>query len=96
MAKISREQTELDYVIPGYSLHTVNFDSNVGWGIIIYIYSSIDNCVIQINLASSLVKYVYSKFDYVEEIIYSLVVFTEAWLLTTTSEKNNANLNNLL
>ena len=30
MPKISREQTELDYVIPGYSLHTVNFDSNIG------------------------------------------------------------------
>ena len=30
MPKISRKQTELDYVIPGYSLHTVNFDLNIG------------------------------------------------------------------
>ena len=38
--KIPREQTELDYVIRGYSLHPVNLDSNVGRGIIIYIHSS--------------------------------------------------------
>ena len=46
--KIPRERTELNYVIPGYSLHPVNLDSNIGRGIIIYIHSSIDNCVIQI------------------------------------------------
>ena len=34
--KILRERTELDYVIPGYSLHPVNLDSNIGRGIIIY------------------------------------------------------------
>ena len=79
--KIPRERTELDYVIPGYSLHPVNLDSNIRRGIIRYIHSSIDNCVIQSNLASSLVKYAYPKFDYVEGIIYSFVAFTEARLL---------------
>ena len=47
--KIPRERTELDYVIPGYSLHQVNLDSNIGQGIIIYIHSSIDNGIIQVN-----------------------------------------------
>ena len=47
--KIPRERTELGYVIPGYSLHPVNLDSNMGWGIIIYIHSSIDNSLIQTN-----------------------------------------------
>ena len=28
--KIPIERTELDYVIPGYSLHPVNLDSNIG------------------------------------------------------------------
>ena len=28
--KIPRERTELGYVIPGYSLHPVNLDSNMG------------------------------------------------------------------
>ena len=47
--KILRERIELDFVIPCYSLHPVNLGSNKGRGIIIYIHSSIDNCVIQIN-----------------------------------------------
>ena len=47
--KAPRERTELDYVIPGYSLHPVNLDSNIVRRITIYIHSSIDNCVIQIN-----------------------------------------------
>ena len=47
-SKIPRERTELNYVVPGYSLHPLNLDSNIGRGII-YIYSSIDDCVIQIN-----------------------------------------------
>ena len=37
--KFPRERTELDYVIPGYSLHPVNLDSNIERGIIIYIHS---------------------------------------------------------
>ena len=37
--KVPRERTELDYVIPGYSLHPVNLDSNIGRGIIIHIHS---------------------------------------------------------
>ena len=28
--KIPRKRTELGYVIPGYSLHPVNLDSNIG------------------------------------------------------------------
>ena len=43
--KIPRERIELDYVIPGYSLHPVNLHSNIGREII-YIDSSIDNCLI--------------------------------------------------
>ena len=47
--KIPRERTELDHVIPGYSLRPVNLNSNIRRGIIMYIHSSIDNCVIQSN-----------------------------------------------
>ena len=34
--KIPKKRTELDYVIPGYSLHPVSLDSDIGWGIILY------------------------------------------------------------
>ena len=47
--KIPRERRELEYVILGYSLYSVNLDSNIGRGMIIYIHYSINNCVIQIN-----------------------------------------------
>ena len=47
--KILRERTELDYVIPDYSLHPVNIDPNIRGVIIIFINSSPDNCVIHIN-----------------------------------------------
>ena len=47
--KIPRKRIELDFVIPVYSLHSLNSDSDIGQGKIIYIHSSIDNCVIQIN-----------------------------------------------
>ena len=84
--KIPRERTELDYVIPGYSLHPVNLDLSIGRGMIIYIHSSIDNCVIQINPDIKFSE-VYSKFDYVEGMIYSLVAFTEARLLPAHQRK---------
>ena len=94
--KIPRKRIELDFVIPVYSLHSLNSDSDIGQGKIIYIHSSIDNCVIQINPV----------------INFSEVCLLEIWLcggnnllfgclyrcLTTASisEKDNANLNNLL
>ena len=84
--KIPREPTELDYVMPGYSVHPVNLDSNIGRGILIYIHYSIDNCVIQSILTSSLVKHAHSKYAY----------FYRSPTTTSTSGKNNANLNNLL
>ena len=43
------KRTELDYVIPGYPLHPLNLDSNIGRVIVIYIHSSIEKRVIQIN-----------------------------------------------
>ena len=86
--KILIERTELDYVIPGYSLHPANLDSNTGRGIIIYIHSSIDNYTqFKSILTPSLVKYAYSKFDYLEGIIYSLVAFTEVQLLPENQRK---------
>ena len=85
--KIPRERTELDYVIPGYSLHPVNLDLSIRRGIIIYIHSSIDNCVIQINPNIKFSEICLPSFNYVEEIIYSLVVFTEARLLPANQRK---------
>ena len=65
--KIPRERKELDYVIPDYSLHPVNIDPNIRGVIIIFLFI-LRLITIQINLTSSLVKYAYSKFDYVEGI----------------------------
>ena len=40
------KRTKPDYIIPGYSLHPINLDSNIGEGELIYTHSSIENCVI--------------------------------------------------
>ena len=58
-------------------LHPVNLDSNIGRGIIIYIPSSIDNCVIQINPGIKCEVCLLEILLY-GEVIYPLVGFTEA------------------
>ena len=86
---------QLDYAIPGYSLHPVNLDSNIGRRII-YNHSSIDNCVIQNNSDIKLRDVCWLEIRLnVEVIIYSLIAFTEVRLLPA-HQKDNAKLNNLL
>ena len=41
--KKQSEQTELDQVIFGCSLYPLNLNSNIGWGIVIYIHSKLPN-----------------------------------------------------
>ena len=71
-------------------MHPVNLGSNKGRGIIIYIHSSIDNCVTQINpdiqLTRNSIRWRgWSTFCYLHR----------SPSPTSTSEKNNANLINL-
>ena len=94
--KIPRELVELDYVIPGYSLYPVNLDSNIGWGSIVYIHSSIDNRVIQINpdIKFSEVSFLEIRLCGGDNLLFGC--FYTSLITTRTSEKNNANSNNLL
>ena len=94
--KIPRERTELDYVIPGYPLHPVNLDSNIGRGRMIYIHSSIDNCVIQIihDINFSEVCLLKTGLCRGDNLLFGC--FYRNPTTTSTSEKNMANLNNLL
>ena len=94
--KIPRERTELDYVIPGYSLHPVNLDSNIGRGIIIRIHSSIDNCVIHIHPDIKFGDVCLPKIRLCggDNLIFGC--FYRSPTTASTSEKSNANLNNLL
>ena len=94
-SKISGERTKLDYVIPGYTLHPVNLDSNIAPGILIYIHSSIDNCVIQINpdIKFSEVCLLEIRLCGGNNLLFGC--FYRSRTTSSTSEKNNANLNNL-
>ena len=94
--KIPRERTELDHVIPDYSLHPVNLDSNTGRGIVIYIHSSIDNCVIQINpdIKFSEICLLEVRLCGGDNLLFGC--FYRIPTTSGTSEENNANLNNLL
>ena len=94
--KIPRERVELDYVILGYSLYPVNLDSNIRWGAIAYIHSSIDNRVIQINpdIKFSEVCLLEIRLCGGDNLLSGC--FYRSLTTTRTSEKNNANSNNLL
>ena len=47
--KNSSDRQLLDYCIPGYSLHPVNLDDNIGRGIAVFTHESMDKSVIQIK-----------------------------------------------
>ena len=49
----SKKLTRQDYVIPGYTLHPRNLDSETGRGIAVYTHETIDKSVIQIQLEST-------------------------------------------
>ena len=94
--KILRERTELDFVIPGYSLHPVNLDSNIGRGITIYIHTLVDNCVIQINpgITFSKVCLLEIRLCGWDNLLFGC--FYRSPTTSSTPGKNKANLNNLL
>ena len=94
--KIPREKTELDYVIPGFSLNSVNLDSNIGRGITTYIHFSIDNCVNIINLDIKFSEVCLLEFRLCGGGNLLFGCFYRSPTTTSTSEKNNANSNNLL
>ena len=94
--KILSEKTELDYVIPGFSLNSVNLDSNIGRGITTYIHFSIDNCVTIINLDIKFSEVCLLEFRLCGGGNLLFGCFYRSPTTTSTSEKNNANSNNLL
>ena len=94
--KVPGEQNELDYVITGYTLYPVNLDWNIGRGIILYTHSLIDNCVIQINpdIKFSEVCLLEIRLSGGHNLLFGC--FYRSPISTRKSEKNSANLNNLL
>ena len=94
--KIPREQTELGWVIHGYSLHPVNLDSTIGRGIIIYIHSSINSCVIQINPGIKFSEVCLLEIRLRGGDNLHCGCFYRSPTTTSTSQKNNSNSNNLL
>ena len=93
--KVAKEGKELDYVIPGYSLHPINLDSNIGRGIIIYIHSSLDHCVIQINPDIKFSGVCLLEIRLCGGYNLPFGCFYRSPTTSSTLEKNNANLNNL-
>ena len=77
-------------------MHPVNLDSNIGRGIIIYIHSSIDNCVIQINPDIKFSEVCLLEIRLCGGYNLLFCCFNRSQTTTGTPEKNNANLNNFL
>ena len=77
-------------------MHPVNLDSNIARGIIIYIHSSIDNWVIQINPDIKFGKacLLETQLWGGDNVLFDC--FCRGPTTASTSEKNNFNLDNLL
>ena len=90
------KRTELDYVIPDYSLHLVNLDSNIRRGIVIYTHSRIENCIIHMSPDIKFREVYLLKIRLWEgdDLLFSS--FYRSPTPSSTSEENNANLGNLL
>ena len=51
------DYSTMDYNIPGFSLHPVNLDTNIGRGIAVYTKEELDKSTIQIDSDLSLKKH---------------------------------------
>ena len=47
--KNSKDRTMQDYNIPGYSIHPINLDTQIGRGMAVYIHSALEKSVIEIK-----------------------------------------------
>ena len=94
--KNAKERVQPDYEIPGYSLHPVNLEQEVGRGVAVYTHKSIEKSVVQITS--------HEKFE--EASIVEIRLRGGDMLLfgclyrsptvTISSDENNDNLNNLI
>ena len=94
--KNSKERAEQDYIIPGYSFHPLNLDSDTGRGVVIYIHSSLDKSVIQVipELGFEEACLLEIRVRGGDSLLFGC--FYRSPTPTFTSDKNNDNLNHLL
>ena len=94
--KNSKERAEQDYIIPGYSFHPLNLDSDTGRGVVIYTHSSLDKSVIQVipELGFEEACLLEIRLRGGDSLLFGC--FYRSPTPTSTSDKNNDNLNHLL
>ena len=88
--------SETDYKIPGYTLHPVNLDNEIGRGIAVFTIAALDKSVIQIdsNLNFEEVCLLEVRLRGGDVLLFACVYRSPT--PSDSSAKNNANLNSLL
>ena len=94
--KTHNNRTEKDYHIPGYSIHPVNLDSNIGKGIAIYTHSSLDQSTVQIKPDFGFDEFCLLEIRLRGGDLLLFGCFYRSPTTTSTSNENNENLNKLL
>ena len=94
--KNSSGRTKKDYEIPGYKMHPVNLDTQIGRGIAIYTQSSIEHNVVQIYTNSLFQEACLIEIQLNGKDTLLFGCFYRCPNLKENSESNNHNLNKLL
>ena len=94
--KNSLGRTEKDYEIPGYKMHPVNLDAQMGRGMAIYTKSSIKNNVVQINTSSAFQEVCLIEIQLNSKDILLFGCFYRSPTSNENSDSNNDSLNKLL
>ena len=91
-----RELLLQDYVIPGYTLHSVNLENNLGRGVAVYTHDAINKSVLQIKPDLGYTEACLLEVRLRGGDVLLFCCFYRSPTQSSTSEKNNENLNNLL
>ena len=94
--KNGSERTKLDYEIPGYVLYPTNLFNNTGRGIALYIHTSIDNLVVEVDDEKTCDEYclLEVKIEKNDTLLFGCIYRSPTKSLT--SKENNKNINELL
>ena len=92
----SKSRTLQDYDIPGYTLHPVNLENEIGRGIAVFTHESINKSVIQIQLQSTFVEACLLEIRLRGGDILLFGCVYRSPTASSNSEQNNENLNKLL
>ena len=92
----SNNLTDQDYMIPGYTLHPINLNSEEGRGIAVYTHEAIEKSVIQINMESCFEEACLLEIRLRGGDVLLFACIYRSPTPSSNADQNNKNLNRLL